>query len=283
MAKPACKCKATECEECPEWIFTFADLVMLMMGFFVILWVLKPAGEPKKDDAKSMAQQEEWLNTVGEIRGGFGYEPNPSSNDPVDQQMVRKRQQVGAGMGGKTNQAPKGADGTDRETQSIRPGKHAIMGTRVQFQAGKTDLSLEGKHSLDDIVKLIQGHRQIFVVKGHASLDDFIDAGGAKADPKQLAQDRMNLSVRRAQVVADYLTAMGVDPEVMRVQGCSTFEPIVQRAYSDNLNVNNRRVEVESSDSPVSERQEGAKTSTVLPPGLKIESAATSVEPVDHN
>ena len=43
MAKHACKCKQGECEECPEWIFTFADLVMLMMGFFVILWVLKPA------------------------------------------------------------------------------------------------------------------------------------------------------------------------------------------------------------------------------------------------
>ena len=38
----ACRCKKAECEECPEWIFTFADLVMLMMGFFVILWVLKP-------------------------------------------------------------------------------------------------------------------------------------------------------------------------------------------------------------------------------------------------
>ena len=45
MAK-SCKCKkGEECEECPEWIFTFADLVMLMMGFFVILFVLKPEGK----------------------------------------------------------------------------------------------------------------------------------------------------------------------------------------------------------------------------------------------
>ena len=35
MAKAHCKCKPAACEECPEWIFTFADLVMLMMGFFV--------------------------------------------------------------------------------------------------------------------------------------------------------------------------------------------------------------------------------------------------------
>jgi len=54
MAEKACKCKKTECEECPEWIFTFADLVMLMMGFFVILWVLKPQpgkkGQAESDD-----------------------------------------------------------------------------------------------------------------------------------------------------------------------------------------------------------------------------------------
>lgn len=282
MAKSACKCKKTECEECPEWIFTFADLVMLMMGFFVILWVLKPTGEPKKDDVKAMAQQDEWLNTVGEIRGGFGWEPNPNSADPVDQTVIRKRQQLGQGKGGKTDVAPHGAQGTDRETQSIRPGKQAIIGTRVQFAAGKIELSDEGKNSLNEIVKLIQGHRQIFVVKGHTSLDDFLQNGEEKLDAKQLAQDRMNLSVRRAQVVADYLTAAGVEPQVLRVQGCSTFEPIAQRAYSDDMNAKNRRAEVESSDSPVSERQEGARTTSVPSPGLKSESASLPMEPIDH-
>ena len=55
MAKP-CKCDPHElCEECPEWIFTLADLIMCMMGLFVILWVLKPgqnqkAGEPGSEE-----------------------------------------------------------------------------------------------------------------------------------------------------------------------------------------------------------------------------------------
>ena len=55
MSKQSCKCKkSAECEECPEWIFTFADLVMLMMGFFVILWVLKPpAGKQGTSDAEA--------------------------------------------------------------------------------------------------------------------------------------------------------------------------------------------------------------------------------------
>ena len=48
MAAGCKKCDPHEiCEECPEWIFTLADLIMCMMGLFVILWVLKPGPKPK--------------------------------------------------------------------------------------------------------------------------------------------------------------------------------------------------------------------------------------------
>ena len=48
MAKGCKKCDPHEiCEECPEGIFTLADLIMCMMGLFVILWVLKPSPSPK--------------------------------------------------------------------------------------------------------------------------------------------------------------------------------------------------------------------------------------------
>jgi flagellar motor protein MotB len=92
MAKGACKCKKSEeCEECPEWIFTFADLVMLMMGFFVILWVLKPpAGKDVKEEQAAEAQKK-WEQTVGEIRKSFGYMPDPNSSDPVDVQMLQDK------------------------------------------------------------------------------------------------------------------------------------------------------------------------------------------------
>src|SRR5690349_3901857 len=156
MAKPACKCKETACEECPEWIFTFADLVMLMMGFFVILWVLKPAGEPKKDDTRSVAAEERWKEVVGEIRGGFGWEPNPNSDDPISKAIIRKRERLGEGQGGETTKAPLGAQGTDPEVQTIRPGKHAMVGTRILFEAGKAELSAEAKQTLDQIAKTIR-------------------------------------------------------------------------------------------------------------------------------
>src|SRR5271170_7612102 len=85
MSKGKCHCKkAEECEECPEWIFTFADLVMLMMGFFVILWVLKPpAGKQGEGDAAA-----HMVEVEAAIRGAFGHIPDPMSKDPIDIELL---------------------------------------------------------------------------------------------------------------------------------------------------------------------------------------------------
>ena len=85
-------------------------------------------------------------------------------------------------------------------------------------------------------------------MKGHASLDDFPDGGTAEA--------KMDLSLRRAQAASDYLRSIGVDAALLRVQGCSTFEPVVRRQYSPEALVANRRVEVETTATLVEDFQD---------------------------
>ena len=80
------------------------------------------------------------------------------------------------------------------------------------------------------------------------ALDDLSE----KATP----EEKMDLSIRRAQAVADYLTKHGVESEIIRVQGCSTFEPIIQRDYQIGAQAKNRRVEVEATSTLVQERQD---------------------------
>src|SRR4051812_15850203 len=102
MSKQACKCKEVECEECPEWIFTLADLIMCMMGLFVILWVLKPSTQPNHPE-EIRVLTDNYNETLGEIRGGFGWEPDPHSTNAVDQAVLKKRlRNAGQGEGGKT-------------------------------------------------------------------------------------------------------------------------------------------------------------------------------------
>jgi outer membrane protein OmpA-like peptidoglycan-associated protein len=239
MSKAACKCKEHECEECPEWIFTLADLIMCMMGLFVILWVLKPDGAKKN----GQEMDPELVRVIAKIREAFDYLPDPQSKDPVDiylleQKLMQLKPHKGPGDGGDSKLERKGAVGDQPEVQSVRPGKDSIVGSRVLFEPGSADLSPEATRVLDEIAKLIRGKRNVMLVKGHAWLDEFPE----DADPSQ----RLDLSIRRANAVANYLTSHGVDAEILRVVGCSTHEPVKLQAYTPEEKQLNRRVEVES-------------------------------------
>jgi len=251
--------KCPEPEECPEWIFTFADLVMLMMGFFVILWVLKPA--PGKTGEGEMDPK--WMEVVAKIREAFKHVPDPESKDPIDMYMLMKKiEQIepplkGPGEGAESKTRPEGAVGYEPLVMNVRPGTHVAVGGRLGFEKGDATLTPESLRVADEIIKRIRGHRNILQVKGHTALDDFPET----TEPQKF----MDLSLRRAQAVADYFVSKGISPDVVRVQGCSTFEPVVQRTYGNNALAMNRRVEVEVSNTPVPERQ-GIGKAGVVPP-----------------
>jgi flagellar motor protein MotB len=258
MAKGSCKCKHVECEECPEWIFTFADLVMLMMGFFVILWVLKP--NPNKTPPGAQAQGDDLVKVEASIREAFGYTPDPASKDPVDIEMLLKKiqvmQQNGPGEKGKTKLERKGAEGVEDEVTAIRRSKQATVGGKLLFDVGSAELTPDIFQPLDEIAEQIRGHRNIVLIKGHAGLDDFAEG----ATPQQ----NMELSLKRAQRVADYLISKGVSADILRVQGCSTFEPVVQRAYTPEGRASNRRVEVEATATLVESFQDAPATQPTM-------------------
>ena len=257
MSKADCKCKEVECEECPEWIFTLADLIMCMMGLFVILWVLKPSPTPQKPE-----DNEEWIKVAASIREAFGYLPDPKSKDPVDLHLLMKKLEQldphkGPGKGGDTTLARKSPRGVELESSTIRHGKQSIVGGRLLFAAGEAAPSAGLLRTLDEVADLIRGHRNIVLIRGHTSLDDLPEGA--------TAQQRMDLSIRRAQAVADYLTSRQVEPEILRVQGCSTFEPVRRGAYTPDGQAVNRRVEIEASATLADERQDVQKA----PPAAK--------------
>jgi len=246
MAKGCKKCKKEECEECPEWIFTFADLVMLMMGFFVILWVLKPpAGKSATSDDNA-----DWIKVVAAIRQAFGYIPNPQSHDPVDAEMLLhqiKRVQIeGNGDGGTVDRPRRGPDGIDDEVTTIRIGRFATEGGKLVFNRGDATLSADAKGALAEIADIVRGHRNLIIIKGHTSLDDYVNG---------TQEQNLDLSIRRAEAAAKYMESLGVDPSLIRIQGCSTYEPVVEGQYGPNADAANRRVEVEATATLVDQLQ----------------------------
>jgi flagellar motor protein MotB len=272
MAAKCKKCDPHEiCEECPEWIFTLADLIMCMMGLFVVLWVLKTEGEKSQNPA---TQSQDMINFLAGFKDAFGYVPDPNSTNPVDQAILR--QTKGAGEKGRTNSTPEGAQGTEREVTSVRQGDETLVGGRVLFEAGDDQLSTQARAALDQIAEKTRGIKLIIHVKGHASLDDF--------PPDTSAQNKLALSLRRAQVVSDYLVMMGVDPEVIRVIGASTYEPIQERTYTTAGHAQNRRVSIETTDILVSELRDTPKTATpVEESGSTTSPSETKPESESHD
>src|SRR5207245_10596487 len=145
---------------------------------------------------------------------------------------------------------PMSSASTQRTVVSALREKQAIVGSPILCEVGSATLTPDATRILDQIAMLIKGHKNIMLVRGHTSLDDYPEGVDA--------QSQLDLSIRRAKVVADYLVAHGVAPEILRVLGCSTYEPVIQRAYTPELKQQNRRVEVESTTTLVAELQDPA-------------------------
>jgi outer membrane protein OmpA-like peptidoglycan-associated protein len=227
---------------------------MLMMGFFVILWVLKPPAGKDGEPTPTMP-----VEVRGEIKKAFNYVPDPNSNDPVDLYLrgLYKVKPHAETDGGKSTQEKEGKRGSEPDVESIRPSKQVGQGGKVLFVPGDAALSPAALKGLDDVVPLIKGHTNIFIVKGHASTDDYPEDGGTDAA-------RMALSLARAQAAVEHLVAHGVARETLRVQGCGTFEPVVQRAYAPADRALNRRVEVYATGTLVQELQDGPKVTPAV-------------------
>lgn len=238
------------CEECPEWIFTLADLLMCMMGLFVIMWVLKPdAAEAGGGEIAELQEQIVIMDTVMDIREGFGASEQDLAEDKMtlaemQARLIRLRR--GVADKGHANTPQDGAEGTDPEVENIRSGDSVGAGGKVNFDAGQIQPSPEDMDKIAEIAEEIRGHRNLVMVKGHTSPDDLPDGA--------TDEQHWRLSYERARVVADALIAAGVSPDILRLQACGTFEPVRLRAYAEADRLANRRVEVEATDQVVATR-----------------------------
>jgi outer membrane protein OmpA-like peptidoglycan-associated protein len=128
------------------------------------------------------------------IREAFSHLPDPTSTDPVDMEMIKRKLEKlkvnGPGDGGKTRVEQAAPEGTDPEVEMVRPSKQVGTGAKVLFAPADAHLTVESMRALDQIALLVRGHRNNFMVKGHTSSDDYPDGTDESL--------KMDLSLRRA-------------------------------------------------------------------------------------
>jgi outer membrane protein OmpA-like peptidoglycan-associated protein len=118
------------------------------------------------------------------------------------------------------------------ELQADTTAKGAIARSTVLFAANSAELSPATKAKLDDTARVLQGRAQMHnaVIEGYSD-----DAGADSAN--------LQLSRKRAEAVAAYLEAKGVDRERISTKGMGSRNQ-VSREDTNRGEALNRRVEI---------------------------------------
>lgn len=219
------------------WIVSFADNVLLMMGFFVILLAMnmgpKATGPETEGDPGSpaaSAADDHMLDFAIAVREAFHNPVAIDSDRPEDQPLVRRLKQRSQ-MGETTKPGP---DGDKKDVQSVRPDDWSGRAGYVEFGDHASDLTQTARTIISEMSKQIVGTRWIVEVRGHASkLEGWGDVKKAR-----------RLSYDRAMAAAAELVLQGVRWEQIRIVSSGDHAPVTPRARTASEHMTNQRAEI---------------------------------------
>lgn len=237
-----------ECQECeeaapgaPAWMATFADLVTLLMCFFVLLF------------AMSTIQEETFKELVQSLRSALGVQSIPEAGtreglvmpsfappeenpekQSVDEMgaMIQKEIQDIVSDVKELVMFNKLAGMVDvKETEE---GAVITISDVLLFRTGEANITEEGLEILDKIAIVLKQFRYPIEVAGHT---DTIPISTPRFP------SNWELSSRRASEVVRYIISRGVNPRMLSAAGYAQFRPI-DTNDTPSGRAKNRRVEI---------------------------------------
>ena len=246
-------------EGAPEWLISFADNVVLQMGFFVILLALAmkaPPGAGKgesKGEGGGSGPTAEQLDFALGVRDAFNNPVDPNSSNPNDFLLV---QRLKARAGGYSDAEDEGLKGAEHDVQSIRKGGVFGSGGAIPFEGGGTELTDAARELVLDLGRQFRGCRTVLDIRGHCS--------AAEAFGRD---DRgMQLSYDRAFAVAKLMVAEGLAWSQIRVTACADAERVATPVYDEGGHRSNQRVEVVEIDEGAPLEHENEEPQASEPP-----------------
>ncbi|MFO0829620.1 MAG: flagellar motor protein MotB [Phycisphaerales bacterium] len=225
-----------EHEGAPEWLISFADMVMLMMGFFVIMFALNV--QPKGGNAggggeqsEGVANQPDMIDFAISVRSAFNNPVDINSTDPNERPLVERLKEREAGAGESRDD---GTKGKERDVKSVRPSDYFGKGTSVQFPMRSTVLDEEAARVVAEFGAKHRGMKSVLEVRGHTS----------QTEAFRKPEEAMVLSQERAMSVARALAAAGIDWWRIRLVASGDHERIVANPGTADADVRNARVEI---------------------------------------
>ncbi len=223
----------------PGWIVTFADLVTLLMVFFILLF------------AMGTVQEEKWIQIKQSLKAALGKESVEDIGvregldvltDKVDEQTIHAVDEVGA-MVAKEMQdivteveefVYKNKMSGQVDVETDERGAVITISDTVLFPPGASSLTTAGSDVLKQVFDLLRQFDYDVKIEGHT-------------DNTPINTPRFpsnwELSASRASEVARMLVKEGFPPEKLSVQGFAEFRPKVGNDTYKNR-ARNRRIEV---------------------------------------
>ncbi len=224
--------KHEEHEHEEGWIVSFADNVLLQMGFFVILLAMNmgPKGASAAASSDGDTPSDRMLDLAIAVREAFHNPVRVDSTDPNDAPLIRRlrdRQTQG-------DTSNPGADGEQRKVETVRPSDWVGKDGFVEFSDASSEISDKARTTIKQISEQIVGTKWMVEIRGHVSkLEGFRDVAKSR-----------ELSYQRAFAVAQELVGVGVKWEQIAIVAMGDAAPVQPRARSTNDHAANQRVEM---------------------------------------
>lgn len=218
--------KLTDNENLDRWLLTYADLITLLLAFFVVMYSMS------RIDAKKFGQMQEALH--GKLKGGPSLLKHPDPKADVGHGILK--------LGSlKTIQAKieKKFKGLNKvrglETEITERGLVIHIMESILFKSGSADLQSSAIEVLDQIAEVVKFLPNHVRVEGHTD-DQTIDS--------PVFPSNWELSTARATaVVRYYMDGRGFSPDRLSALGYGAFRPIRPNNSIENRAAN-RRVDV---------------------------------------
>lgn len=191
----------------PEWMVSFADMITIMMSFFVIMFALASADKGKRNEQRRDKVLESleyrfgpkwkpfasWSVNSGsspmrDASGRISLRPGPSSPADADLPQIRNKQPA--------------------RIMIPKLGEQLAIGGSVIFGDGVAELSDSGRAMLRAVAAEVAGKPQQIEVLGHASTRPLSGS---------LYADRWELAFQRCRRVTDELESLGIDRARIRM------------------------------------------------------------------
>ncbi|MBX3386601.1 MAG: OmpA family protein [Phycisphaeraceae bacterium] len=220
------------------WIVSFADNVLLQMGFFVILLALNlgpKGGGPQGPDSGTgaLGTQPDDMRMIDfaiEVRRAFNSPVDMKSTRPEDQPLIRRLQQ----RGGKAEDGVRAERREVDQAQYVRAGDPSSLGSMIAFDDHSSTVSPGARTTLEATARRLVGSRSMVEVRGHASA----------AESRRDSRAARDLSYARAYAAAEILVQGGMDWRQLRLVSSGETDPATRRPTTRSDHRGNQRVEI---------------------------------------